>query len=175
MITVKEILEVVNYNITNLDPYLWDCYGNGVVTISSSDDCLMSKFSVDIIYQPVSGEVFELSVHDFLRNRAYRIINPDYRQYYLDECEDRGIDPQEAWDDVDYVDLDLNSDFLEKTYAIINGEDYDDRVTLELTMSDEDLLKYMKVAHEMNITFNDLINLALTEALEANKKDLSFP
>ena len=175
MITLKEFLESVSYEITDIDPYLWDCYGNNAVSLTHSQDVDWAKYSADVVYDSVDGTVYELSVHDFILNRAYRIINPDYRQYYLDECEDRGIDSHEAWDDVEYVDLDLNDDFLKKLNAIMAGEDYDDTVTLELTISDEDLLKYMKAAHEMNITFNDLINLALAEAVEANKKDLSFP
>ena len=168
MITLKEFLEVVDYNIMHIDPYLWDCYGDNAVSLTHSKDVDWAKYSADIVYDTVDGTVYELSVHDCLLNRAYRIINPKFKHYYFDECEDRGIDPHEAWDDVEYVDLDLVSDLLEKLNAIMAGEDYDDRVTLELTMSDEDLLKYMKVAHEMNITFNDLINLALAEAVEAN-------
>jgi hypothetical protein len=37
--------------------------------------------------------------------------------------------------------------------------------------TDEDLLKYMKIAHERDITFNQLITEALTEAIEDYKRD----
>jgi hypothetical protein len=47
-----------------------------------------------------------------------------------------------------------------------NTEQYE---TVELELTDEEALKYMKMAHEMDITFNQFVELALKEAIERHK------
>jgi hypothetical protein len=71
----------------------------------------------------------------------------------------------QAWDDVDYVDLETDDDWLEKAEAIFNQEDYDTRVQVPVDFSDEDLLQYMKMAHDMDITFNQFVERALVKAI----------
>ena len=75
----------------------------------------------------------------------------------------------QAWDDVDYVDLETNDDWLEKAEAIFAGEDYDTRVQVPVDFSDEDLLEYMKMAHDMDITFNEFVERALIKAIKDHK------
>jgi hypothetical protein len=49
--------------------------------------------------------------------------------------------------------------------AIRAGEDYDTRVQVPVDFSDEDLLQYMKLAHERDMTFNELVEEALRHAI----------
>jgi hypothetical protein len=56
--------------------------------------------------------------------------------------------------------------------AIREGEDYDTRVLMPVEFSDEDLLKYMKLAHERDITFNQLVEEALLAAIKEHKIEL---
>jgi hypothetical protein len=44
-------------------------------------------------------------------------------------------------------------------------------VLVPVDFSDEDLLKYMKLAHERDITFNEFVVQALTEAIRVHKTD----
>jgi hypothetical protein len=75
----------------------------------------------------------------------------------------------QAWDDVEYVDLDVDDDFFQKALAIQEGEDYDTRVQVPVDFSDTELLQYMKMAHDMDITFNEFVEHALVKALEDHK------
>lgn len=43
--------------------------------------------------------------------------------------------------------------------------------TVELDFDDEELFKYMQLAHERNQSFNQFVEEALTEVLEREKKD----
>ena len=43
--------------------------------------------------------------------------------------------------------------------------------TIELDFDEEELLKYMQFAHEKNITFNELCELAIKEKLEETHYD----
>jgi hypothetical protein len=63
----------------------------------------------------------------------------------------------------------VDDDFIQKCLAIREGEDYDTRVLMPVEFSDEDLLKYMKMAHERDITFNQLVEQALLTAIEEHK------
>jgi predicted nuclease with TOPRIM domain len=78
---------------------------------------------------------------------------------------ERGVNLNEAWDDVDYVELDVVDDFIQKALAIRAGEDYDTRVQVEVDFSDEELLQYMKLAHQRDMTFNEFVEEALRHAI----------
>ena len=45
----------------------------------------------------------------------------------------------------------------------------DGKESIELEFSDEEILKYMKLAHERDITFNKFIELALRKAIEEHE------
>jgi hypothetical protein len=94
------------------------------------------------------------------------MINPKFQEKHRKEAEARGVNLNEAWDDVDYIELDVLDDFIQKALAIRAGESYDTRVQVQVDFSDEDLLQYMKIAHERDITFNELVEDALRHAIE---------
>jgi hypothetical protein len=77
----------------------------------------------------------------------------------------------QAWDDVNYIDLDVDDDFIQKALAIRAGEDYDTRVSVPVDFTDEELLTYMKIAHERDVTFNQLIEDALRAAIKGYEID----
>jgi hypothetical protein len=98
------------------------------------------------------------------------MINPNYASAHATETTNRGV-TDEAWEDVNYVDLECDDDFMQKALAIAEGEDYDTRVSVPVDFTDEELLKYMKMAHERDITLNQLIEEALRAAIEDYKRD----
>ena len=55
--------------------------------------------------------------------------------------------------------------------AIVAGDDYDTRVSVPVDFTDEELLKYMKLAHEMDITFNELVERAIRAAIDEYDSD----
>jgi hypothetical protein len=99
------------------------------------------------------------------------MINPDFQKKVKKEARKRDTNKDEAWDDVNYIDLEVDDDFIQKCLAIREGEDYDTRVSVPVDFTDEELLKYMKMAHERDITFNQLITEALTEAIKGYQLD----
>jgi predicted nuclease with TOPRIM domain len=99
------------------------------------------------------------------------MINPKNQEKHRKESEARGVNLNEAWDDVNYIDLDVVDDFIQKALAIRAGEQYDTRISVPVDFSDEELLTYMKIAHDRDITFNELVEEALREAIEEHKRD----
>ena len=119
-----------------------------------------------MIFDTKTQVVYEVQAHDYVHQRAYRMINPDFQKKNKKEAKRRDIDKNNAWDDVDYVDLEVDDDFIQKCLSIKAGEDYDTRVSIPLEFSDEELLTYMKLAHDLDITLNQLVEQALREALD---------
>ena len=165
MITLKEWMEIVDYRITEGSDYCWHCYGNDVHMLDSWNG-EQDGFSFTVIFDTKTQVVYEVQAHDYVHNRAYRMINPDFQKKNKKEAKRRDIDKNNAWDDVDYIDLEVDDDFFQKCLAIKAGEDYDTRVSVPMDFSDEELLQYMKLAHDLDITFNQLVEQALREAID---------
>ena len=167
MITMKEFMELIDYRITEGGDYGWACYGPNSYQLSSwNGKHENGGWSFNIVFSTKSQKVYEVDVCDYTNDRAYRMINPKYVEKHNKEAEARGVNLNEAWDDVDYVDLDVVDDFIQKALAIRAGETYDTRVQVPVDFTDEELLKYMKLAHERDMTFNEFIEEALRHAIE---------
>jgi hypothetical protein len=170
MITLKEWMEVVGYRITEGSDYQWECYGSNAYTLDSWNG-EQDGYSFTVIFDKNDQTVYEVTACDYLNNRAYRMIHPEYKEAHQAKSKEMGTFANQAWDDVEYTDLEVEDDWLEKATAIANEEDYDDRVQVPVNFSDEELLKYMKLAHERDMTFNQLVEQALREAIEEYKRD----
>jgi hypothetical protein len=167
MITMKEWMELVDYKITEGSEYGWGCYGPNSYTLDSWNGVHgVGGYSFSIVFSTKSQKVYEVSMCDYTNDRAYRMINPKFQKKHDTEAGHKSVLANQAWDDVDYVDLDVVDDFIQKALAIRAGESYDTRVSVPVDFSDEELLQYMKMAHERDITFNELVEEALRTALE---------
>jgi hypothetical protein len=170
MITMKEFMELVDYKITEGSDYGWQCYGPNAYTLDSWNGVHgKGGYSFSIVFSTKTQKIYEVSVCDYTNDRAYRMINPKNQKKHEKEAMGRGINLNEAWDDVNYIDLDVLDDFIQKCLAIKAGEPYDARVQVQVDFSDEDLLQYMKMAHERDMTFNEFVEEALIHALEEVK------
>jgi hypothetical protein len=166
MITMKEWMELVDYKITEGSEYGWSCYGPNAYSLDSWNGVHgRGGYSFSIVFSTKTQKVYEVSVCDYTNDRAYRMIAKNKQDKHRQEAEDRNVNLNEAWDECDYVDLDVVDDFIQKCLAIRAGEDYDTRVQVPVDFSDEDLLQYMKLAHERDMTFNELVEEALRHAI----------
>jgi hypothetical protein len=167
MITLKEFMEVVNYRVTEGSDYCWNCFGDNAYSLSAWNGIHgKGGWSANIVFDTQTQETYEVDICDYTNDRAYRIINSEYKQAYIDESDDRGELGNQAWDGVDFIDIDVDDDWIQKSLAIVAGEVYDTRVQMPVDFSDEDLLKYMKAAHELDITFNQYVEQALKAAID---------
>jgi predicted HicB family RNase H-like nuclease len=166
MITMKEWLELVDYKITEGSEYGWDCYGPNSYSLES----FSNGYNFGIVFSTKTQKVYEVSVCDYINNRAYRMINPNNVEKHRKEATERGISLNQAWDEVEYVDLEVNDDFIQKGLSIKNGKDYDTSVLVTIDLSDDLLLQAALEAHKQNITLNEYINLILTKRVSDEKE-----
>lgn len=173
MITLKEFMEVVDYRVTEGSDYTWHCFGIDANPYSlSAWNNDYKGWSFNIVFDTKTQEVYIVEACDYKHNRAYRLFNPAWKDAYFKYAENNNSEYRDmAWDDVDFVDLETDEDWLAKAYAIVEGEDYDTRVQVPVDFSDEELFKYMKMAHERDITLNQLIEEALKSAIEDYDRD----
>ena len=169
----SEIMErwmnMVEFKITEGSDYGWQCFGDAAYSLTYWDQDL-DGVSFNITFDTRDHTTYMLEAHDFKAQRAYRWIAPTHQPQFMLEVADRGSS-DEAWDDVKYIDLETLDDWFEKATAIFKGEPYDERVQVPVDFTDAELLKYMTMAHERDMTFNQFIEEALRHAIEEYKRD----
>lgn len=164
MITIKDFMECVDYRITEGSEYLWQCFGPNAHSL----DCWNGDhdgFSIGIVFDTKNTTVYKLEAHDYAKENSYRWIHPDFKEAYDNEAKTRGIDSKEAYDDVNFIDIELADDILEKATHIVMGIDYDERIQVPLELSESLMNKLFRMAHEQDITLNELVEDILREEL----------
>jgi hypothetical protein len=58
---------------------------------------------------------------------------------------------------------------LEKAQAIISGNEYDTRVQVPLTLDDDQLFDLMKLAHNSDLTLNELVEDILRDVIHKHE------
>ena len=164
MITMKEWMELVDYRITEGSNYMWQCYGSNAYALDSWNG-EQDGHSFTVIFDTKDQTVYEVQAHDYVHDRAYRMINEDFQKKNRKEAKKRDINKDNAWDDVDYVDLEVDDDFIQKCLSIKAGENYDTRVSVPLELDDDQLFELMRIAHEQDITLNYLVENILRNVI----------
>lgn len=172
MITLQQWMETVGYRITEGSEYNWTCYGANAYSLDSwNGDHHGHSFS--IYFDTKTQEVYEVQAHDFKHQRAYRMINPAHRAAHDTEAEDRDVLANNAWDEVDFVDLETDQDWLDKAQAIFNDEEYDNRVDVPLILDKDQMFELMNLAHEHDLSLNAFVEKVLRD--EINRVNQSSP
>ena len=162
MITMKEWMELVDYKITEGGDYGWACYGPNAYCLDSWNGVHgRGGYSFSIVFSTKTQKVYEVTVCDYTNDRAYRMIAANKLAKHRKEAESLDVNLNQAWDSVDYIDLEVDDDFIQKCLSIRAGEDYSTDVSVPIDLPDDLLLFAFKAAHEQNITFNEFMNQTL--------------
>lgn len=156
MITIKDFMESVNYRITEGSEYCWSCFGPYAYRLDSWDGNT-DGHTISLLFDTQSQEVYQAEAWDYANERYYRWQNPAHIAAHVAEAKSRDIDPDEASEGAKFVDLEVAADFLDKARSIVQGLDYDTRVQIEVELDDDVLNAAMRMAHERDITFNQLV------------------
>jgi hypothetical protein len=165
MITLKEWMEVVGYRITEGSDYQWECYGANAYCLDSWNGDI-DGHSFSIYFDTRSQEVYEVQIHDYVNSRAYRMINPEFIKKHKKEAKRRQIEFKEAWDDIEYIDLEVDDDWIQKAMAVASGEkEYDTRIQVPLDLDRDQMFDLMKLAHENDMTLNEYVEKILRDVI----------
>lgn len=173
MITVRDFMETVDYRITEGSDFCWNCFGYNAYRLDSWNG-EQEGHNISIVFDTATQVVYQAEAHDYKSGRSYRLINPQYKAAHDTESKEKGVDSSIAWDDVKFIDLEDDGDWLEKAGAIFDGVDYDTRVQLPLDLDDNLLLQLALEAHKRDITMNQMVEVLLRNAIVENKSSLQW-
>ena len=163
---LEQVNNLFQHRITDGSEYLWHCYGDNVRSIdyTSTYACGYVVFDTD------TQTVYEVSVSPVVGSwdvepKPYRYINPEHQEAYKQEATNRGIDPNVAWDDIKWVDLETEEDFIEKATAMFKGEKFDTRIQVPLDLDNDTMLKLAMEAHKRDITLNQMVEELLLQVI----------
>jgi hypothetical protein len=166
---LAQINEAMNHQITGGSEYQWQCFPDARFLDYESDYA-----QVSILYSTVDQTVYQADTsikHDMWSKdeKPYRWTNPLFKDAYLNEAKERNIDPDQAWDDVKWVELEVAEDFLEKAQAMFNGDEWDSRIQVPLDLDNDLLLQLAMEAHKRDITLNKMVEVVLQQAIDTHK------
>lgn len=166
-LTLKDFMESVKYRITEGAEYQWKCFGNHAYMLDSEylEDGHYT-YSSSVIFDRRTQVVYEMVTYDYKNDRSYRWIHPDYIKKIKKESKKRNVRFEQSCDDNDFIDLELPEDIVEKTKAIVDNKDYDIRVMMPLNLTDSEKLVLMEMAHEADLTLNQLVEKILTDKIK---------
>jgi hypothetical protein len=168
---LAQVNEALDHKITSGSEYQWNCYGPDARYLDYESDYA----SVSVIYDTTNQVVYqaEVSVKGDAwseDSRPYRWLYPYTKDAFINESKDRKVDPDQAWDDVKWIDLETEEDFLEKAVAMFNGDEWDTRVQVPLDLDDNLLMHLAMEAHKRDITLNKMVEIVLQEAIDRHKE-----
>lgn len=171
---LKQVNEAMDHRITGGTEYGWSSWPDARFLEYESEYAYVS-----VVFHSKSQLIYQAEVtckSEMWTNEAkpYRWLNPYTKQAMFDEAARRGVDKSNAWDDINWVDLETADDFLEKAKLIFNGvQDFDTRIKVPVEIDDSTLFTLMKEAHENDITFNQLVAQILQKAIDTETKKLN--
>lgn len=170
---LNQINEALNHQITGGSDYHWNCYPDARFLDYESEYA-----HVSVLYSTVDQTVYQADASikrnvwpdDERYDKPYRWTNPAFKDAYLNEAKERNIDPNQAWDDVKWIELETDNDFLEKAKAMFNGDYWDTRVQLPIDLEDDLLFQLAMEAHKRDVTLNKMVEIVLQEAINKHKE-----
>ncbi len=159
---LSKVNEALDHKISGGSEFQWNCWLDARYLDYESEYAHAS-----VIFDTNTQEVFCAEINDKADEyKPYRWMNPVYKQKYFDEAKERNVDPNVAWDNKNWYDLEVSEDWLDKASAIMRGDHFDERVKVPLTLNNSELFKLMTMAHERDITLNNMVEIILQEVID---------
>lgn len=162
---LSKALEALDYKIAGGSEHCWTCYGFDARYLDFESDYAHAS----IIFDTKNQTVYCAEINGKENDHSYRWLNPEYKQNYLDECKEKNVDPNNAWDNHAWADLETAEDWLTKASAITRGLDFDKRVVVPLDLDDDTLFLLFTEAHKRDVTLNEMVEIILQEAINRQR------
>jgi len=161
MITLKDFMEAIQYQITDTDRYLWDCYGPNAMHMEYWNGEHDGSIIINCVFDTKDQTVYEVQAWDDLNGNEYRWIHPAYIEGVAGEALRRNVDFFQSIDDKKFIDIELPEDIMEKATAMVAGDEYDQRIMVQLDLSYKQEHMLMTLAHEADMSLNQFVDYIL--------------
>lgn len=161
--TLEDILEICEYKIIEGSEHCWPIYENGWFVILGNDIA-----RVEVIINRETRKIYEIDIYQPEEDdnvRPYRWMANDFRIKFFVECQKREVNPLQAYDDVNFIDLYYEPDVLQKTKTIWNGGVVDRRIVVDLDIPHDLFHDIALEAHRRDMTFNQYAEEILKQSI----------
>ena len=114
---LKKFLKAANGRICGGTEHQWECFPNGQYMDVSDID---GEEIGGCIYSRLSMKVYQVEVHVYEDEVAYRWIDTEWQEAYDDEADARGVDKITAYNDVDYTIVYDEDDILKLLTEVVH-------------------------------------------------------
>ena len=164
---LSKVNEAMEHRISGGSEYGWACWPNARWLDYESDYAHAS-----VVFNSKTQEIYTAEVNDKAdEHKPYRWLNPLYKEAMYKEARTRRVDANRAWDETMWYDLETQEDWLTKASAMMRGEEFDTRIQVPLTLENDELFKLMTMAHERDITLNQMVEIILQEMIDRYKNE----
>lgn len=164
---LSKVNEALQHKIVGGSIHQWNCWPNSRFLDYENIGAYAS-----VVFSIETQEIYTAEINSNREDiKPYRWLNPLYKQSYVDEAKEKNVDINIAWDSVKWVDLETSEDWLEKATAIFNNEEFDDRVKVPVNLEKDELFELMTLAHERDITLNQLVENLLQNVIDKEKNE----
>lgn len=153
MTKLHEFLNVTGYEVHDKFLVEKSVFSDSVCEFTYSNENCHLTCEFDLITQ----EVFDITVEDFVEKRYYRWTHEDFKETKPEKS---------TWTGAKFYELEVAEDILEKADAVVDGRPYDTRVMVPLDLTDEEFLEWAKLAHKMDLSFNQFMEHAIKLAID---------
>lgn len=166
---LMEVNNSLSHKIIGGSEYCWKSFGNTARYLDYETEYAYAS----VVFDSRTQDIYAAEINDKAdKHSPYRWLNPNYKQKYYNEAKERNVDPNEAYDNIKWVDLETEEDWLTKANAIANGKEFDTRVEVTLELDDELMFELMMAAHTRDITLNKMVEHILKEVIATHKGNI---
>lgn len=161
--TLDLFLQAIQYRISEGDVWLWNCYGANARHLNSY---YLDGKEAGCGFDTQTQEVYQIYMVDEKNDTRYIWFNPLYRDAYFAEAYERKLNPLEYADDLEYYELGVLEDILEKITLFYSDKEYDRNILVPIDIDDDLYAELSALATAENITVEALISKALIASVE---------
>lgn len=175
---INQVMAAANWCALSGSVYYWDCFGPNVRILTFEKNQTDGSAPVyndnevaDVVYSTTTGQVYKLSVYNQPKfdgdenTWAYTWIDPEVKNQYIAECRQRNVVPFVVWESFVAALVETEDDILQKLHDQVNMRKVDHCIQVPLKLSDKEWYSLMRMAHEKDITLNQLVENTLTKHL----------
>jgi len=170
---LSKIIQALDYKVTGGSEYCWNCFGPDARFLDFESEYAHAS----IVFDSKNQTVYEATVTDKKDDSdkgPYRWLNPETKSAHHDEAKSKGVNVNKAWDNIDWIELEIEDDFLEKAKAVFENLPFDRRVTVPMDLDDDVILHLALEAHKKDITLNKMIEILLQDAIDRHNMSMEI-
>ena len=168
-VKLESFLKAIDYKVTEGYEPQWDCFKGFYSLCSEKED----EYTASVYFNKSTSKVVVIEYWDYTTDNYYRWVDRLFEPQYVEQHKQGGISYSTACDEAQWIDC-FSNDILDKISRAVKGKS-SNLVDFELELPDDDLFALMKLAHQRDLTLNQMINEVLELAISfENAKDQDF-